>query len=627
MTSRDISLIAKRKARNVSFDLKRLIEMSWRKVVRAMVSMLHVYLCFWIIETGNVTLFKGVLPVSFISGAFFLNFTIFALFIAILYLIIGNDYLCGVISISISAVIAIANHYVVLLHGLPLSFQELQNFGTALNVIRGTSFTLDATVLKILGLFFFGLFLLAGKYILCKEDNSTWGETLWKRLIYAIIAFGIFDMFLLSPASKKPESILAWSWREVYPTYGYALCSLESFQNLHNVVERPDGYEVADIPTLNISTWYTDERPDIIMILNETFYDFNVITDLETDEEYLPYISNMEDLKKGYVVVPNVGGGTNATEYELLTGNSNKLINNFAPFNVMDMNDGLSIVSVLNELGYETTAMHSESGSNYSRYRGYEELGFDNIYFEESFQDLEYYADRVYATDKSLYDNMIKKYEESVAQQAKDEYKPQFMYLLTIQNHGSWDQNPEKEDIIHSLKDYGGATSALNEFLSCMQTSDKAFYDLIQYYKKVERPVVICMLGDHCPSFANDVTDMDMTSDIKEYNLRRTPFLMWSNFETGSDSWIDSIGTVSTNFVVPELLKELELPRPAYYQYMTQIAPEYPVLGSGMKYMDSEGTVHLYDEAPIDVTGYFYMEYNNIGDRQGNIPDLFMVPR
>ena len=171
MTSRDISLIAKRKVRNASFDLKRLVEMSWRKVVRAIVSMLHVYLCFWIIETGNVTLFKGVLPVSFISGAFFLNLTIIAFFIAVLYLIIGNDYLCGVISITIFTIIAITNHYVVLLHGLPLSFQELQNFGTALNVIRGTSFTIDATVLKIFGLFFFGLFLLAGKYILCKEDN------------------------------------------------------------------------------------------------------------------------------------------------------------------------------------------------------------------------------------------------------------------------------------------------------------------------------------------------------------------------------------------------------------------------------------------------------------------------
>ena len=135
------------------------------------------------------------------------------------------------------------------------------------------------------------------------------------------------------------------------------------------------------------------------------------------------------------------------------------------------------------------------------------------------------------------------------------------------------------------------------------------------------------MLGDHCPSFAYDVLDSDMDSDIEEYNLRRTPFLMWSNIEIPADSWIDSIGTVSTNYIVPELLKELELPRPAYYQYMTQIAPKYPVLGSGMKYMDADGTVHLYDEAPIDVTGYFYMEYNNIGDRQGNVPDLFRVPR
>ena len=103
MTSRDISLIAKRKVRNATFDLKRLLKISWRRVVRFLISLLQVYLCFLLIETGNVTLFKGVLPVSFISGAFFLNFSIIFLFIAIIYLIVGSDYLCGIVSITVSS--------------------------------------------------------------------------------------------------------------------------------------------------------------------------------------------------------------------------------------------------------------------------------------------------------------------------------------------------------------------------------------------------------------------------------------------------------------------------------------------------------------------------------------------
>ncbi|WP_026655336.1 LTA synthase family protein [Butyrivibrio sp. AE3003] len=626
MTSRDISLIAKRGVRNASFDIRRLLKMSWRYILRLLISVLVVYMCFLIVETGSVTSFRGAIPVSFFSGVLFLNFSIFAFLLSILYLFVGNDVICSVVSVTISSIIAIINHYVILLHGMPLTFQEIQNFGTALNVIRGATLAPDETFFKIIGLFFFGVFFALALYLIDGKKKEVWGDGLWKRLIYSIVTFAIFDMVVLSPVSKKPESILAWSWREVYPTYGYALCSLESFQNLRNVVSRPDNYDVADIPTFNVSTWYSQERPDIILILNETFYDFGVVTDLETDTEYMPYISGMDDVKKGYVVVPNYGGGTNATEYELLTGNSNKLINNMAPFNVLDMNNSLSVVSILNELEYETTAMHSESGSNYSRYRGYEELGFDNVYFGEDFHDLEYYANRAYATDKSLYDNMIKKYESNVAKQAGGENVPQFMYLLTIQNHGGWDQNPESEDVIHSLKDYGASTDTLNEFLSCIQASDKAFYDLINYYKKVDRPVVVCMLGDHCPSFAYDVMDKEMSPDIKEYNLRRTPFLMWSNVEM-QKSWTDSIGTVSTNYVIPMLLKELDMPRPAYYQYMTQIADKYPVLGSGMRYMDDKETAHLYDEAPIDVNGYFFMEYNNIGDRQGNIPDLFRVQR
>ena len=158
-----------------------------------------------------------------------------------------------------------------------------------------------------------------------------------------------------------------------------------------------------------------------------------------------------------------------------------------------------------------------------------------------------------------------------------------------------------------------------------MQKSDEAFYELAEYFKNVDRPVVICMLGDHCPNFADGIADSDMSPDVKELNLRRTPFIMWSNREL-PESWTDTIETVSTNYIVPLILDDLELPRPPYYQYMEQIADLYPVLGTNMKYMDGDGVIRTYDDSAKEVTGYFYMEYNNIGDKAARIPDLYTTP-
>ena len=614
----------KKKISDTLFVIKKYWINRWRNPVCQIISIICIYLQFLALEFGNVTVFRGIIPVSMDRHEIILNLIIVTFITAVLNVIIGIPYVSTAFCIIFFSALGIANHYVIKMHGMPLNFQELQNFKTALNVIGGVGITLDPTVSKILGILFIGLFMALAKFFVLRGHTQSWGEGLWIRAVYLILSFSLVDIMLLSPTSNKPESILAWSWKEVYPKYGYALCSLESYQNLHNVVVRPDGYSIPDIPSLHISTWYTDERPDIILILNETFYDFNVVTRLQTDEEFLPHINRMENLKIGHVVVPNYGGGTNATEYELLTGNSNRLINNAAPFNVMDMTESLSIVSVMKDLGYETTGMHSEAGSNYSRSRGYSELGFDNIYFEGDFQDLDYYGKRAYETDSSLYKNLIKRYESSLSAQ-ENEYKPQFMYLLTIQNHGGWNQNPDGNDIIHTLTDYGEYTDDMNEFLSCMQKSDEAFYELAEYFKNVDRPVVICMLGDHCPNFADGIADSDMSPDVQELNLRRTPFIMWSNREL-PESWTDTIETVSTNYIVPLILDDLELPRPAYYQYMEQIADKYPVLGANMKYMDGDGVIHTYDDSAQEVTGYFYMEYNNIVDKAARIPDLYTTP-
>ena len=54
---------------------------------------------------------------------------------------------------------------------------------------------------------------------------------------------------------------------------------------------------------------FVEKTPDIILILNESFYDLSLITEIEVDVPYLENISSMENTIKGYAVIVIGGSG------------------------------------------------------------------------------------------------------------------------------------------------------------------------------------------------------------------------------------------------------------------------------------------------------------------------------
>ena len=70
-----------------------------------------------------------------------------------------------------------------------------------------------------------------------------------------------------------------------------------------------------------------------------------------------------------------------------------------------------SIVSYLDELGYASIAAHPYTNSNYRRNSAWLALGFDEVYFEDSFPTEEYYGNRPYQTDSASYRDFAALYE------------------------------------------------------------------------------------------------------------------------------------------------------------------------------------------------------------------------
>lgn len=147
---------------------------------------------------------------------------------------------------------------------------------------------------------------------------------------------------------------------------------------------------------------------------------------------------NLPNSIYGHTISPHVGGGTNSSEYEMLSSNSLMLMPSITPFNWLNLHKANSLVSNLKDLGYATLAAHPYTNSNYRRDSAWLTLGFDETHFQDDFPTKETYGSRPYQTDSATYRDLEGLYE------AMPEDQPRFVFLVSIQSHGDYDMNPRR---------------------------------------------------------------------------------------------------------------------------------------------------------------------------------------
>ena len=528
---------------------------------------------------------------------------------AFFFIVCNRVWLANLLCSIFCGGLAIANHYVIMLHGMPLSFLVLRNFKTAMNVISGYQFTIDIHVIRVLLLLCFTVVVALLPRFFATYRKRTTKYLIIRNTALILVCVLFFSVTYLGSNPLKPKKTIAWNWAEAYHKYGYPACTIETLFQAISVVNMPDGYTEDALNQIEINHRPVENpaTPDVILILNESFYDLRQINDIETDKPFMENIESMPTLLKGHAIVPGTGGGTNLAEYELLTSNSLQLMPGVTPFNTIRLNGANSITSHMNSLGYYTVGSHPEPSINYSRIYAYHDLQFQEIHFEEDFTDVETYETRRFKTDKSVYSNMIRWYEAAPAD------SPRFMYLLTIQNHGGYDLNAPEADLIHVKTDLGNHTALANEFLSCISLTDQSFKELTEYFAQVDRPVIICMVGDHAPDFTKSIISDKLSGAEADLKHRTVPLLVWANYDLGDIE----LGTMSMNYVVPTLLDIANVQLSPYYSYILQVKEQVPILSAYGSYYDNDGTLFKYDTdtgMPYEslVDNYFFLEYENL---------------
>lgn len=552
------------------------------------------------IEVGNCNTFS-TLSVS----TLLLNIaTIFCVFLFI-YAVTGQAMLSLNSITVLSAILAIAEYYVYTFRSIPLVFSYIAELPTAMSVLKNYEFDLSINVVFVIAFCIYTIL-----FNKLNFNNSHYIKFCPKKSIRCALSIGsVILIAVLFRTDIIPIKTESWNQQLVYHQNGFLVQSFKSV--LSPKIIKPKGYsaEVGRQLTKKIYDKATsatlavpENYPDIILIVNESYYDMQQLVPFTSDTPITPYTDSLTNTVRGFAVNPNITTGN--SEFELLCSSSMKLVKDIVPFNSLNLAKINSFVKSLKDLGYYTIGMHPAPGSNYNRVNAYDNLGFDDTYFiDDMTVELNYIRD--FVSDESCYKQIIEYFKND------DIDTPKFFHCLTIQNHAGY----ETGLIDYNVNITSGVenTDEFREYLSLIQESDRALEILIDYFSNSERPTIICMVGDHPPVML-DRFSTDLESWIK---FMGTPVLLWANFSI-EETNLGYFGMPNLSNIIKEYAN---LPMTPYEQYISEVSKELPIIHSNF-YMDKNNKIYTYsDESPYDmlINQYDIVQYENL---KGNCKSL-----
>ncbi len=544
-------------------------------------------------------------------------------------------------SCVICAIMGIGNYHVTAYHGYPLFPSVMANAGAAMNVMSGYRPIIDARfwIILLITLAQFCLIRILRVWEKKNKNNNKNDISRSIRVWTPPVALLCDILIIGAIVFSFHSALVSSSTGEAICQYGFPACFLDDLKYTLYPCQAPEGYTPEALADLLDSSSMTDninnnnlynldsnlnnkldnnnliEKPDIIIILNETFCDLSIYADLKPDnQDYMRKFYNIPGAVYGHAITPGIGGGTNNAEFELLTGNSMILLKRTSPFQYLNFQKvGVNLAQYLGKLGYISAAMHDRDGHNYARGKAYPAMGFDTVLLgPENFPDVGSNGNRM-ALDTRDYDYLIRQYENMPSD------APRFVYLLTYQNHGGWEQNPDDFDTVHTGDDFGEFTDDINEYMSTVKLSCDAFRGLIDYFSQSNRPVIVFMTGDHAPSFISDLPGKSAFSNLEERIVKRTtPYVIYNNYGADfSDIFSGTYQYASMFMFAPEIIKLAGLPLTDYYQDILNMRSAFPVLTSDSICMNADGDLNLYSaDNNLNnnnlIKKYLYLEYNGL---------------
>ena len=525
------------------------------------------------------------------------NILIFELIAWTLYLLIGRMTTALRIELAFALAFGLTNHYVMAFRSTPFVPWDLLSVRTAASVAQNYDFTPTPRMIVVTVLF---VLLMVAVRVLRKVPRIKLPIRLGSAVLCGL-ALCLFVNTLQQETFQNKHYLYPFLFTPAYMTKVNGMAVTFAMDLAYVAVDKPEGYSAEEAQkTLeqygNTDNVFADDEentndsknrgedannkdlPNIIVIMDEAFSDLAVVGDLETNEDYMPFMHKMQQgadhTITGYAQVSVCGGNTANSEFEFLTGNTMSFLpSGSIPYQQYITKDTPSLASYLASLGYETYAQHPYYASGWNREKVYPLLGFEHLNFIDDYANKTYV--RKYVSDDADMQHIIDTYEN------KEDGKPAFIFNVTMQNHGGYtDAFSDLSEDVHATN-YN--SEVLDRYLSLIRLTDQSLEKLVDYFSTVDEKTVIVFFGDHQPSdtVAAQVQDSMLLpgESVPDEQLRKryqVPYLVWANYDIDGATQQNT----SLNYLSAEVLKAAGVPTDAYQNFLLDLQKSYPVMSA-----------------------------------------------
>ena len=506
------------------------------------------------------------------------------------------------------------NYFVYEFRGNELTFGDLKSAFTGLSVASNYHFTLNAQAMNAI--------LLSAVLIAAAAKLKIVCRYVWSTRLICVLLIILASLHIMG----ETEYTVTESW-EQKGTYrnGYLLNFALSIRD--SFIQKPETYSKEAVASIekdyqDITASEDGIKPAIIVIMNESFADLNVLGNLETNQPVMPFVDSLkENTIKGYALSSVFGAKTPNSEWEFLTGNSMAYLpSGSVPYQqYVKTQNAYSMVDTLKDEDYTCVAMHPYYATGWSRNTVYPKLGFDEMYFLDDFDQSS--PMRKYVSDAVMYRKIIERYE------AGNDRENLFLMGITMQNHGGYTEIYDnfKQDTYGTYIHFSDA----NQYLSLIRQSDLAIEELIGYFSSVDKPVVICFFGDHQPSLNNSFyrrlngKGMSGLSIDELEEFFKVPFFIWTNYESESQN----IERTSLNFLSAMLLQRAGIALSPYQQFLVDMMEQVPAMNARAYYSVNAGKYVHYGKGSGEeeywIEKYRILQYNGLFDNRNRSSFFF----
>lgn len=351
-----------------------------------------------------------------------------------------------------------------------------------------------------------------------------------KRTVFSAFAVAFISLALMflrsSSGSVKALATNYTNISEAYENYGFVYCFTNSIIDVG--ISKPEDYSEQSVDSIldkiddssknQSKSKNSDDKPNIIMIQLESFFDVDYVKGLKFSEDPLPVFHKlMKNYSSGLLTVPTVGAGTVNTEFEVLTGMRQRDFGACEyPYKTVLRNmTSESICNDLSSIGYATHCIHNNSATFYGRNDVFKNLGFDTFTSMEYMNGLKENPNG-WVNDDVLPSQIIKTLDSTE--------NADFTFGITVQSHGKYDVKLDYEQPVKVSGAPEGMENQYSYYVNEISQVDKVIGDLVKRLEKRNEKTVLVLYGDHLPS-------LDIKADeLKNTDLYQTQYVIWDNF-------------------------------------------------------------------------------------------------